>query len=208
MNREEPVADIAARKSQHIDLVLNEAVEFQRSTGLERFEFVHEALPELSLEELDTTTTLFGKRLSAPLLVSGMTGGTERAAEINRRIATAVAVLGLGMGVGSQRISLERPEVLDTFRVRQLAPDIVLIANLGAVQLNYGFTVEHCRRLVESIGADALALHLNPLQEAIQPGGNTDCRGLLAKIGDVCSALAVPVIAKEVGCGVSGTTAR
>jgi isopentenyl-diphosphate delta-isomerase len=208
MSRDEPVADIATRKAQHIELVLSEDVEFQRGTGLERFEFRHEALPELSLEEIDTTTILFGRRLAAPLLVSGMTGGTDEAGEVNRRIATAVAALGLGMGVGSQRISVERPEVLDSFRVRQLAPDVLLIANLGAVQLNYGLSAGDCQRLVESIGADALALHLNPLQEAIQPGGNSDFRGLQAKIADVCRTLSVPVIAKEVGCGISGDTAR
>jgi isopentenyl-diphosphate delta-isomerase len=200
--------DIAVRKAEHIELVLGGDVEFERTTGLERFEFVHEALPELSLDELDPATSLFGRRLSAPLIVSGMTGGTNEAAEINRRIARAVAAIGLGMGVGSQRISLERPEVADTFQVRAEAPEILLIANIGAVQLNYGFNVDHCRRLVESIAADALALHLNPLHEAIQPGGNTDFRGLLAKIGRVCSELAVPVIVKEVGCGISGATAR
>lgn len=208
MNRETPTGDIVARKAEHIELVLGGDVEFERSTGLGRFEFVHEALPELSLEELDTTTSLLGRRLSAPLIVSGMTGGTEHAAQINRRIAEAVAALGLGMGVGSQRISVERPEVAATFQVRELAPDILLIANLGAVQLNYGFTADHCRRLVDSIGADALALHLNPLQEAIQPGGNTDFRGLFKQIGQVCSMLGRPVIVKEVGCGISGPTAR
>jgi isopentenyl-diphosphate delta-isomerase len=208
MDRNTPTGDIAARKAEHIELVLGGDVEFERSTGLERFEFVHEALPELTLDEIDTTTSFLGRRLSAPLIVSGMTGGTEQAAEINRRIAQAVAAIGLGMGVGSQRISVERPEVADTFKVRELAPEILLIANLGAVQLNYGFTVDHCRRLVESIGADALALHLNPLQEAIQPGGNIDFRGLLGKIAHVCSQLAAPVIVKEVGCGISGATAR
>src|SRR5437867_4870571 len=119
MRPEESAADIAARKSQHIDLVLNQAVEFQRSTGLERFDFVHQALPELSLEHLDTATNLFGRRLSAPLVVSGMTGGTEHAALINRHIAMAVAAAGLGMGVGSQRISIERPELVGTFQDRK-----------------------------------------------------------------------------------------
>jgi isopentenyl-diphosphate delta-isomerase len=208
MSRETPPSDIATRKAEHIELVLGGEVEFERSTGLERFEFVHEALPELSLEQLDTTTSILGHRLAAPLIVSGMTGGTDQAAEINRRIAEAVAAVGLGMGVGSQRISVEMPDVTATFQVRDLAPDIFLNANLGAVQLNYGFTVDHCRRLVDSIGADALALHLNPLQEAIQRGGNTDFRGLLGKIENVCAKLGIPVIVKEVGCGISASTAR
>jgi isopentenyl-diphosphate delta-isomerase len=137
-----------------------------------------------------------------------MTGGTDRSRAINRRIAAAVQKLGLGMGVGSQRISIERPDVLGTFQVRDVAPDVLLIANLGGVQLNYGLAVDDCKRLVESIGADAIALHLNPLQEAIQPGGNTDFRGLIEKIEKVCHGLARPVIAKEIGCGISGSTAR
>jgi isopentenyl-diphosphate delta-isomerase len=165
-------------------------------------------MPELSLEQIDTATRFLVRTLAAPILVSGMTGGTERAGEINRRVAEAVAALGLGMGVGSQRISVERPEVLNTFQVRSVAPEILLIANLGAVQLNYGFSPDDCRRLVDAIGADALALHLNPLQEAIQPGGNTDFRGLAGKIQAVCSALSCPVIVKEVGCGISATIAR
>lgn len=208
MNLESSGPEIAARKSEHLDLVLGEQVEFHRSTGLERFEFVHEALPELSLDEIDTATSFLGKRLAAPLLVSGMTGGTQRAGEINRRIAEAVAQLGLGMGVGSQRISVELPERSATFQVRKFAPDILLIANIGAVQLNYGFTVTDCQRLVDSIAADALALHLNPLQEAIQPGGNSDFRGLERKIAELCGALDQPVIVKEVGCGISAETAR
>jgi isopentenyl-diphosphate delta-isomerase len=200
--------DIAARKAEHIDLVLNADVEFRRPTGLERFEFVHEALPELALDDVDSTTDLFGRSLRAPVLVSGMTGGTPQAGQINERIAIAVAAAGLGMGVGSQRISFERPEVLETFQVRRFAPRVLLIANLGAVQLNCGVTPDDCRRLVESIEADALALHLNPLQEAVQSGGDTDFRGLLGKIAAVCRTLGLPVIVKEVGCGIAGGTAR
>jgi len=201
-------SDIAVRKAEHIDLVLNADVEFRRSTGLDGFEFVHEALPELALKEIDSTTELFGRALRAPVLVSGMTGGTPLAGQINERIARAVAAAGLGMGVGSQRISFERPELIETFQVRRFAPHALLIANLGAVQLNCGVTPDDCRRLVESIEADALALHLNPLQEAIQPGGDTDFRGLIAKIATVCRTLGLPVIVKEVGCGIAGGTAR
>jgi isopentenyl-diphosphate delta-isomerase len=208
MNQEPSPQEIVQRKSEHIELALQGDVQFRRSTGLDRFDFVHQALPELSLEQIDTTMHFLGRPLTAPILVSGMTGGTPRAGEINRRVARAVAALGLGMGVGSQRISVERPEVFSTFQVRSVAPKILLIANLGAVQLNYGFTPDNCRRLVETIGADALALHLNPLQEAIQPGGNTDFRALAGKIAEVCSALSCPVIVKEVGCGISGATAR
>jgi len=137
-----------------------------------------------------------------------MTGGTERAREINRRLARAAQAHGVAMGVGSQRAALLRPELADTFRVRDIAPDVLLLANLGAVQLNYGYDVEHCREAVEMIGADALILHLNPLQEAVQPEGNVDFSGLLKKIEMVCETLGVPVIAKEVGWGISEQAAR
>lgn len=208
MEQKQTDQEIRSRKTQHIDLALLDSVQFSRSTGLDRYEFRHEALPELSLEHIDCATTFLGRSLAAPIIVSGMTGGTARSGDINRRLAEAVAQLGLGMGVGSQRISLEHPEVLATFQVRDLAPRSLLIANVGAVQLNYGFTVDDCQRLVDSIQADALALHLNPLQEAIQPGGNTDFRSLLVKIEHLCGALGRPVIVKEIGCGITGPTAR
>jgi len=208
MGEEANNPDTRARKEEHLELALGERIEFARSTGLERYEFLHESLPELSLDQIDTSIHFLGKRLAAPLLVSGMTGGTDRAAELNRRIASAVAELGLGMGVGSLRVAIEHPEAIETFRVRRVAPVAMLIANIGAVQLNYGVTIDDCRRLVEQIEADALAVHLNPLQEAIQPGGNTDWRGLEAKLAELCRRLELPVIAKEVGCGISGSTAR
>jgi isopentenyl-diphosphate delta-isomerase len=206
--KSDPPLEIGVRKSQHIQLALEDESQFRRSTGLERFELVHQALPELSLNDIDASVQFLGKTLTAPLLVSGMTGGTPQSGEINRRIAEAVSEMGLGMGVGSQRIAVECPDVLSTFQVRAIAPHMLLIANLGAVQLNYGFTPDHCWRLVDSIDADALALHVNSLQEAIQPGGNTDFRGLLKKIEVVCSTLSKPVIVKEVGCGITGQTAK
>jgi isopentenyl-diphosphate delta-isomerase len=137
-----------------------------------------------------------------------MTGGTPAAKTINRRLAYAAQVLGVGMGVGSQRAALEEPEWASTYRVRDVAPDILLLANLGAVQLNMSYTVDHCQRAVDMIEADALVLHLNPLQEALQPGGDTCFRGLLQRIRAVCRALPVPVIVKEVGYGLSQETAR
>jgi isopentenyl-diphosphate delta-isomerase len=137
-----------------------------------------------------------------------MTGGTGEARAINHRLAQAAATLGLGMGVGSQRAALEEPNWADTYRVRDLAPNILLLANLGAVQLNMSYTVDHCQKAVDMIEADALVLHLNPLQEALQPGGDTRFRGLLPKIRAVCRALPVPVIVKEVGYGLSASVAR
>lgn len=196
------------RKSDHIRINLDQDVTSSLTTGLERYHFVHQAVPELDLAQVDTATALLGKTLRAPLLISSMTGGTERAQEINRRLARAAQLHGMAMGVGSQRAALLHPELADTFRVRDIAPDILLLANLGAVQLNYGFDVEHCREAVEMIGADALILHLNPLQEAVQPEGNVNFSGLLGKIEAICRTLGVPVIAKEVGWGISEQAAR
>lgn len=200
---------IGRRKADHIRINLEEDVQFPRlSTGLERYRFIHQALPELDLEAIDTTLTLFGRRLAAPLLISPMTGGTDQAREFNLRLATAAQEHGLAMGVGSQRAALEDPRLADTFRVRSAAPDILLFANLGAVQLNYDYGVDHCRRAVEMIEADALVLHLNVLQEAVQPAGDTHWAGLLDKIEQMCRQLPVPVVAKEVGWGISEQAAR
>ncbi|MCC7354924.1 MAG: type 2 isopentenyl-diphosphate Delta-isomerase [Anaerolineae bacterium] len=197
------------RKADHIRINLEEDVSFPRlTTGLERYRFIHQALPELNLEEIDTGVTLFGRRLRVPLLISSMTGGTEEAEAINLRLAEAAQARGVAMGLGSQRAGLELPHLAYTFQVRRAAPDILLFANLGAVQLNYRYTVDHCRRAVEMIGADGLILHLNPLQEALQADGNWNWSGLLSKIETVCRALPVPVLAKEVGWGISETAAR
>lgn len=200
---------IDQRKADHIRINLEENVGFPTlTTGLEHFRFTHQALPELNLNEVDTTVTLFGKRLMAPILVSSMTGGTADAERINRNLAAAAEQYGLAMGVGSQRAGLENKATATTFRVRSVAPTVLLFANIGAVQLNYGYGVDACRQAVEMIEADALILHLNPLQEAVQAGGDTNWRGLLPKIAEVCRKLAVPVIAKEVGWGISTKTAR
>jgi isopentenyl-diphosphate delta-isomerase len=197
------------RKTEHLRISLEKDVRFRDlTTGLERYRFVHQALPELNRDDIDLSTTLLGKELSAPLIISSMTGGTEDAETINQNLAMAAQIHGLGMGVGSQRAALEEPDLSHTYQVRDVAPNILLLANLGAVQLNYGYSVEHCQRAVEMIEADGLILHLNPLQEALQPEGNTDFSGLLAKIETVCQGLSVPVIVKEVGWGISEEVAR
>jgi isopentenyl-diphosphate delta-isomerase len=197
------------RKADHIRICLEEDVSGQGiSAGFERYRFVHQALPEINLRDVESALTLWGRRLKVPLLISSMTGGTPRAEEINRNLATAAQELGLAMGVGSQRAALERPELALTYQVRKYAPDIALFANVGAVQLNYSYGVDECRRAVDMIEADALILHLNALQEAVQPEGDTDFQGLALKIERVCRALDVPVIAKEVGWGISGRAAR
>ncbi|MGB3136215.1 MAG: type 2 isopentenyl-diphosphate Delta-isomerase, partial [Nodosilinea sp.] len=159
-------------------------------------------LPELDYCEIDLGTTFLGRSLGAPVLISSMTGGTEAAHQINRRLATVAQRYGLAMGVGSQRVGVENPALMETFSVRALAPDILLLANLGAVQLNYGYGLDQCRRVVEKLEADALILHLNPLQEAVQTRGDTNFKGLLKKIEQLCTTLPVPVIAKEVGNGI------
>jgi isopentenyl-diphosphate delta-isomerase len=197
------------RKTEHLRISLEKDVRFRNlTTGLERYRFVHQALPEMNRDDIDLSTTLLGKELRAPLIISSMTGGTEDAETINQNLALAAQIHGLGMGVGSQRAALEEPGLSHTYQVRDVAPDILLLANLGAVQLNYGYSVEHCQRAVEMIEADGLILHLNPLQEALQPEGNTDFSGLLAKIEAVCRRLSVPVIVKEVGWGISEQVAR
>jgi isopentenyl-diphosphate delta-isomerase len=202
------VTPISSRKSDHIRINLEEEVHSALTTGLEGYHFIHCALPELNLEEVDLSQELFGKRLLAPILISSMTGGTPEAAAINRILAEAAQEMGIAMGVGSQRVAIEQPELASTFQVREVAPNILLFANLGAIQLNYGYRIEHCQRAVDMIEADALILHLNALQEAVQAEGQTHFAGLLAKIEEVCRALPVPVIAKEVGWGFSEQDVR
>ena len=202
------VTQIGSRKKDHIRINLENDVHSGIHTGLERFRFIHRALPELDLDEIELGQTLFGRQLQAPILISSMTGGTQDAAKINQILAQAAQASGIAMGVGSQRAAIEQPELSATFQVRQVAPDILLFANLGAVQLNYGYGVEQCLQAVEMIAADALVLHFNPLQEALQPEGDTRFAGLLDKIRIVCQEVSVPVIAKEVGWGFSQSDAR
>lgn len=197
------------RKADHIRINLEENVQFPTLTnGFERYRLVHQAIPEVNLSEIDCSVALFGKRLRLPLLISSMTGGTEAAGVINRNLAQGAQARGIAMGLGSQRAGIEQAETAETFRVRDVAPDILLFANLGAVQLNYGYTVDQCRRAVEMIEADALILHLNPLQEAVQADGDWNWQGLLGKIEAVCRSIGVPVVAKEVGWGISEASAR
>lgn len=200
---------IESRKADHIRINLDKDVQFPRlTTGLERYRFLHQALPELNLEDVDTHVDLFGRTLSSPILISSMTGGTDVAYRLNQHLAQAAQANGIAMGVGSQRAAIEDPSLAYTLQVRNIAPDILLLANVGAVQLNYGYGVDQCQRAVDMIEADALILHFNVLQEAVQPEGDTRFAGLLDRIESVCKALPVPVIAKEVGWGFSEQNAR
>ena len=197
------------RKVDHIRINLDENVQFPRlSTGLERYRFAHQAIPELSLADIDTTVVLFGKVLSSPILISSMTGGTELALRINQNLAKAAQRHNIAMGLGSQRAALEDRTLAASYKIRDAAPDILLFANIGAVQLNYGYCVEHCRRAIDMVGADALILHFNVLQEAVQAEGDIDFSGLLHKVEQVCAQLPLPVIAKEVGWGFSERNVR
>ena len=202
------VAPIDQRKADHIKINLEEDVRSALTTGLENYRFIHEALPELDLKRIDTSLNLFGKKLNSPILISSMTGGTAEAETLNLRLAEAAQECGLAMGVGSQRAAIEHSEQASTFQVRRVAPDILLFANIGAVQFNYGYGIDQCRKAVEMIQADALYLHLNPLQEAVQDAGDTNFEGLAKKIEAICTQLEVPVIAKEVGWGISERTAK
>ena len=200
---------IEVRKREHIDTVLRENVLAKGiTTGFEDYVLEHCAIPELDLREIDMSVELFGRRLSGPFLISSMTGGTQAARRINHVLAEVAQSRGIAMGVGSQRAALLDPGLADTFRVRTVAPDILLFANLGAVQLNYGFGVDEMRRAVEMVDADALFLHFNPLQEAVQKEGDRNWSRLLGKIETAVRALDVPVVAKEVGNGISGRVAR
>jgi isopentenyl-diphosphate delta-isomerase len=203
------VALIQTRKSDHIRINLEQDVRSGLTNGLERYHFVHEALPELDLDTVNTSLTLFGKKLAAPILISSMTGGTEQAEAINQRLAEAAQEYHVAMGVGSQRAALEDSQQIHTYSVtRKVAPNILLFANLGAVQLNSGIDLNGCRRAVDMLQADALFLHLNPIQEAVQAGGDTNFAGLAKKIAGICKNLEVPVIVKEVGWGISERTTR
>ncbi len=197
------------RKLEHLRINLEQDVQFSELTnGFERYRLVHQALPEIALDQIDTRVALFGRELRAPLLVSSMTGGAADAERLNRNLAEAAQAMRIAIGLGSQRAAIEDASLAHTYQMREVAPDVLLFANLGAVQLNYGYGIDECRRAVEMVSADALMLHLNPMQEAVQARGNTNWTNLLAKIEQVCRALAVPVVVKEVGFGISEQVAR
>jgi isopentenyl-diphosphate delta-isomerase len=203
------LTDGIRRKSEHLDIVLKgDAVGREVGNGLEAVRFEHVALPELMLSEIDLSTMFLGKRLAAPLLVSSMTGGPERSAEINQAIAAACQTLRIAFGVGSQRVALEgQGEGGLGASLRRTAPNAVILANFGAAQLKTWDGPAMARRAIDMIEADALIVHINPLQEAVQPEGDRDWRGLLDMIGALQAALPVPVIVKEVGAGLSGRMA-
>lgn len=202
-------AGTARRKKEHIRVCLEEDVGHPvLTTGLERYRVPYASLPELDLAEVDLSYEMLGRRLSMPFMILSMTGGAKLSRTINRNLARAAQECRVALGLGSMRVALEDPAAAESFRVRDLCPDVPLWANLGAAQLNRGFGVEECRRIVAIAGADGLCLHLNALQEAAQPGGDTDWSGIAERIAAVAEGLDVPVIVKEVGFGIGPDTAR
>ncbi len=199
---------IEGRKSDHIEVAASGRADFrERATLLDCVHLVHQSLPELALDQLDLRTDLLGKTMAAPIIISGMTGGTPEARQINRDLALAAQELGVGFGVGSQRAMAEKPELASTYEVRDVAPDILLIGNIGAVQAKeYG--TEAVSELAKRLGADAMAVHLNPAQEMIQREGDRDFRGVLQTIAQLVEGLEVPIIVKETGCGLSVQAAQ
>ena len=199
---------IQNRKKAHLRICLEDDVQSDLSTGFEKYRLPHTSLPEVDLNVVDVRSSFLGKALEVPFLFSGMTGGMESGAVLNQRLAVVAQEMGMAMCVGSQRAAIENDERAESFDVRRFAPDILLFANMGAVQLNYGVGVDGFRKAVEMIEADALVLHFNALQEAIQPEGEVNFAGLLKKIETLCGKMDVPVIAKEVGWGFSAMDVR
>ena len=198
--------DIRSRKQDHVESARKMDVEYSFPAGFSDVRFVHSSLPEMDFAAVDCKSSLFGKKVSAPIIIVGMTGGYPDAGKINLALAAAAEKEGLAMGLGSQRAMIEKPELASTFKVRKIAPSIPLIGNIGGCQLKkYG--VEKVRRMLDDVEADALAIHLNPLQEVVQPEGDSEFSGVLAQIGIFARDLGLPVIVKETGAGISRQTA-
>src|SRR5690625_356707 len=201
--------DINIRKTEHIQICLDEDVEgVNKSTGLEGISFIHNALPEIDFANISLATSFLGKELKAPFLVSSMTGGSDLATSINNNLAQAAEIKGWAIALGSTRAFVESDAHAESFLIRQHAATVPLIANLGAVQLNYGYGVEECQTIIDKTEADSLILHLNTLQEVVQDGGDLNFANLLPKIEKICQSLDVPVGVKEVGFGIDGVVAE
>ncbi|MEO0498848.1 MAG: type 2 isopentenyl-diphosphate Delta-isomerase [Pseudomonadota bacterium] len=202
---------LTSRKDEHLSIVLERRHKAGRaSAGFDDFEFVHCALPDLHLDEIDLSAPFLGRKLAAPFIVSSMTGGPSRASDINRNIAQACQTTGMAMAVGSQRVAIETGGADGGLSsdLRRIAPSIPIVGNIGVAQLNTGFGVDEARRAVDMLEADGLYVHLNPLQEAVQPEGDRDFRGLFDKVVALSNALPVPVLVKEVGNGISAKLAK
>lgn len=194
--------DIRSRKKDHVESAMKKDVEYSAGAGFDDVRFVHNSLPEMDLESVDTACTLFGKKMQSPLIIAGMTGGYPDAEKINLKLASAAEAEGLAMGLGSMRAMIEKPELSSTYKVRKSAPSIPIIGNMGGCQLEkYG--VKKVRAMLDEVEADALAIHLNPLQEVCQPEGDKRFSGVLAQVGVFAKDSGLPVIVKETGAGIS-----
>ncbi|MFA6048369.1 MAG: type 2 isopentenyl-diphosphate Delta-isomerase [Candidatus Micrarchaeia archaeon] len=201
-------AETEKRKADHVSIALTRQVEARRRTsGLECVEFVHQALPELDFSSIDTSVSFLGKKLKAPLMITAATGGFEKAGAINKALASACEEAGIAFGLGSQRAMIENHKLVDSYKVRGVAPNVFLCGNIGAVQLKH-YPCKLIAHAVSEIEADALCVHLNALQEVVQPEGDRDWSGALEAIATLCAEVGVPVIAKETGSGISGDVAR
>jgi isopentenyl-diphosphate delta-isomerase len=199
--------DISSRKLQHIQIVLEENVT-PLPSSLSKYRLPYKALPEIDLAEIDTSHEFFGKRLSFPFVVASMTGGAEKAGIINKNLALACEQEKVALALGSMRVILKDPSAAESFKVRSLCPSIPLFANMGLVQLNYGYGSDEINRLLDIVEADGIFLHVNHLQESIQPEGDTNFKGLLGKLAEILPKINKPVIIKEVGSGIDKQTAQ
>lgn len=196
------------RKKEHIEISLKKDVSSSLATGFEDIKLVHNAMPSINKKDIDASCDFLGKKLSYPLIICAMTGGTPDAEKINKNLAAAAEELGLALGLGSERAALQDAKLWKTYEVRDVAPNIPLIANLGLVQFSKGYGLKEAKEAIEKIGADALAVHLNALQEAVQPEGDTDFKGAFEHLKELCHDLGKPVIAKETGAGISRDVAH
>lgn len=205
--------EIEKRKNEHLKLALSEKSQIG-DAGFGRYKFVHNALPEIDFDKIDISTIFparagrLGKSIDYPFFISCMTGGINDGAKINRNLARVAQKHNIAMGVGSQRAAIEHKNLKKMFEVRKYAPDIPVIANIGLVQINYGYGISEFQKCVDMIKADALAVHINPIQEVIQPEGDRNFESLLPKLAKIVKKLSVPVIVKEVGFGLSGDVVR
>ncbi|MBI5223159.1 type 2 isopentenyl-diphosphate Delta-isomerase [Candidatus Micrarchaeota archaeon] len=191
-----------SRKKDHVELVVKKGAQYTKTNGLEKFEFIHNALPETALEEVDLSSNFLGKTINWPMMIVGMTGGYEDAQRINRELAKTAEKYGIPFGLGSQRAMIEKPELAKTYEVRSVAPNIPIVGNIGAAQLKK-YKIGQIDEMLCKIGADGLAIHLNALQEVIQPEGDVDFSGVIGKIADTCDKLELPVVVKETGAGIN-----